>query len=71
MTGSKAWRGTAKLGCNGCHGYGAGEFLRLQESPTTKVPQAKRTATRNIPSTPAWPTPAAAPTATGRLWTQD
>ena len=36
MTGSKAWRGTAKLGCNGCHGYGAGEFEPVAGEPNYK-----------------------------------
>ncbi|HEY6872934.1 MAG TPA: CxxxxCH/CxxCH domain-containing protein [Geobacteraceae bacterium] len=26
MTGSKIWSGSAKLSCNGCHGYGPGTF---------------------------------------------
>lgn len=33
MTGSKAWGGSATLGCNGCHGYGSGAFASNYGEP--------------------------------------
>lgn len=33
MTGNRAWNGDAKMGCNGCHGYGPGVFTPVAGEP--------------------------------------
>ncbi|MBJ6723112.1 CxxxxCH/CxxCH domain c-type cytochrome [Geomesophilobacter sediminis] len=33
LTGSKNWKGSAKLDCSGCHGYGPGEFVPVAGEP--------------------------------------
>ncbi|HBG06429.1 MAG: hypothetical protein A2075_00465 [Geobacteraceae bacterium GWC2_58_44] len=33
MTGSKAWDGSAQIGCDGCHGYGPGSFAPVAGEP--------------------------------------
>ncbi|MBK5276769.1 MAG: CxxxxCH/CxxCH domain-containing protein [Desulfuromonadales bacterium] len=37
MTGHKAWSGDAKMGCNGCHGYGPGVFTPVAGEPNYAI----------------------------------